>query len=145
MIQLHDVPSAGTGRFRAVFAGTDLGSLAAPPVIRATYQSVKMPISDPASASGLGEAESAPRPTGTADLRLYATAAVWNLLSEAVWMEGELRLIPEEPPGARGTLKFPAARLLPEWEFEPAAVGVHGVRIHLRLSADSAGKLFVIA
>lgn len=143
MIQLHDVPSAGTGRYRAVFAGIDLGELAAPPVIRATYQSVKMPIRDSASASGLGEAESAPRLTGTADLRLYASAAVWELLTEAVWTEGELRLIPEDVPGGRGALKFPAAKLLPEWEFEPATVGVHGVRIHLRLSADSAGKLFV--
>ena len=141
MSRITEEAAKRSGRYRAVFATVPLGRLAAPPEIRTSYRTVSAPIRDDSDAANLGQVESSPRLEGEASLHLYATAAVWDWLAAAQWRTGELRLEPETP-GNGVTLRFPVARPEPRWEFEPAAAGPHGVCIHLRLRADSAGKLF---
>ena len=141
MSRIAEEAAKRSGRYRAVFATIPLGRLAAPPEIRTSYRTVSVPIRDAANAVNLGQVESSPRLEGEASLHLSATAAVWDWLASAQWRTGELRLEPETP-GNGVTLRFPVARPEPRWEFEPAAAGPHGVCIHLRLRADSSGKLF---
>lgn len=141
MSRITEETAKRSGRYRAVFATVALGRLAAPPEIRSAYRTVSTAIRDDRNSANLDQVESPPRLEGDATLHLYATAAVWDWLSSLSHQTGELRLEPETP-GTGVTLRFPAALPEPRWEFEPAAAGPHGVCVHLRLRADSAGKLF---
>ena len=144
MTQLQDALAVRTGRYRGFFCGTDLGKLAAPPEIRATCRTVTAAIRETGNAEIPAEVESLPRLTGEAVLPLNATAAVWECLAERSWREGELRLQPEIP-GNGTPLRFPLARLEPRWELVPGPASAHVLYLHLRLRADSAGKLFYLA
>ena len=144
MNKINDMAALQRGRYRADFAGKDLGILAAPPEISADYESVSLTVCDETLPAGYGEIENAPKLFGTVKLQLGAVADALHLISRQIWQHGELTLTPEFP-GTGISLRFPAAQLLPKWEFEPARNGNHALHIYLRLRADSAGKLFYTA
>ena len=144
MNSINDVTTLQRGRYRADFNGQDLGILLAPPEISADYETVSLAVCDETLPSGYGEIGNKPQLFGMVRLSSGAVSEVLRLLADSAWQSGKLRLQPEFP-GTGAALDFPAAQLLPKWEFEPERNGNHMVRIYLRLQADSAGKLFYIA
>ena len=144
MSKINDVTASQRGRYRADFDGKDLGILLSPPEINADFETVSLSICDETLPSGYREIENTPRLSGLVKLRSGAVTEILQLLFHSAWHTGELTLLPEFP-GTGVTLCFPAAQLLPKWDFEPGHSGSHSLRIYLRLRADSAGKLFYIA
>ena len=141
MNSISEALSLKYGRYRARFGQTDLGNLVAPPEIRVDYRTILTPIRDTSNALLTETVESSPIISGEAVLNLAAVDEAWALLEEHSWATRELRLLPEAP-GTGTILRFPLAQLEPRWEFQPAAAGPHTLRIHLRLRADSEGKIF---
>lgn len=144
MNKINDVTALQRGRYRADFNGKDLGILVSPPEISADYEAVSLTVYDGREPLGYDEIENTPRLFGMVKLCSGAVAETLRLLFGGAWQTGVLTLTPEFP-GTGITLRFPAAQLLPKWEFEPERSGNHSLHVYLRLRADSDGKLFYIA
>ena len=141
MSKISDITAAQRGRYRAEFAGQDLGFLSAPPEISAGYETAAFAVCNETGISGYDEVENSPRLYGTVKLHCGAVADALQMIFQNRRQTAELKLAPEFP-GTGVTLRFPAAQLLPKWEFAPHRIGDHCIVIYLRLRADSAGNLF---
>lgn len=142
-MKLQDTTSRQRGRYRAEFSGEDLGFLGAPPKISAGYECIAMPVSDTSAPAGYSEVETPARLSGKVYLTLGAVAEALQLLSDLP--EPGVLILRPEFPGTGQTLRFPVAKILPQWEFVPGTSGNHTVQMCLKITADAAGKLFYCA
>ncbi len=141
MTGLNDAVSRKYGVYRADFNGMDLGELALPPEIHTDCEIIKMAVQDDNAPAGYDEISNVPRLSGRVKLSLFAGDAIWLLVAENNGIAGKLTLHPDQGTIC-GMLIFPAAYLLPRWEFIPTAAGAHTLTIHLQLKSDAAGKIF---
>ncbi len=141
MDKLDDIFSQWRGKFRAFFRSADLGELALPPEIRTDYSVIKVPVS--AGNNYPGQVESLPQLSGSVNLKLKSPGAGLELLSGEIFQRGELKLLPEMSRFGK-TIIFPAAKLLPRWEFEPSFAGEHILTLHFELNQSESGKLFLM-
>ena len=136
---LREILEIRRGIYRASFAGTDLGELAAPPEIRADYSSTGMSVHPAADGSRRMEGE--PELRAKIVLKLKALHLALSILDDPPSATALLRL---HNPDRRhsATLDFPVSRLLPVWEFAPSFTGDHLITVHFHAAADQTGRLF---
>ncbi|MBR7120943.1 MAG: hypothetical protein IKC94_01730 [Lentisphaeria bacterium] len=139
MSNLKDLLEVRRGQFRAEYDGNDLGELAAPPEIKAGYESASFVIHDPVLLSRTLESDAELHAAIT--LKLKSLNRALSLLDSPPSEPVVLKL---RNTGGNGelVLTFPAVKLLPVWEFAPGFSGEHLITLKFSAECDSKGKLF---
>lgn len=137
MSRLNELLERRRGKYKAVYGGRELGTLALPPEIRAGYDSEHFTIHALPSKKLEGYSEKRAEIT----LHLTNVAKGFELLAGDISEENKL-LLSAVNEGSGVTLEFPEARLLPKWEFEPALNSDHTLVMHFYARCAAEGKLF---